>query len=79
MPGIAHRKLEMICDAWTQHQQIRHMMLFLQVQQLHLVYGEDFKTYDNEAINVVKDTLYQLAKEFQLGVVVGQDYGMGLS
>src|SRR4051812_21280104 len=30
VPGIAHGKLEMIRKAWTEHQEIRSVMLFLQ-------------------------------------------------
>ena len=62
--GIAKTKLEMISKAWTEHQEIRNVMLFLQSHQISTLFAvKIFKTYGNEAIEVVKNNPYRLAED----------------
>ena len=52
--GIARLKLEMISNAWTEHQEIRNVMLFLQSHQISTLFAvKIYKTYGNEAIEIV--------------------------
>ncbi|TXK33771.1 AAA family ATPase [Pontibacter qinzhouensis] len=62
--GIARLKLEMIRKAWTEHQEIRNVMLFLQSHQISTLFAvKIYKTYGNEAIEIVKDNPYRLATD----------------
>lgn len=62
--GIARLKLEMISRAWTEHQEIRNVMLFLQEHHISTLFAvKIFKTYGAEAIEVVKANPYRLARD----------------
>ena len=62
--GIAKLKLEMIRTAWREHQEIREVMLFLQTHNISTLFSvKIYKTYGNEAIEVVKENPYRLAQD----------------
>ncbi|HEY1111967.1 MAG TPA: helix-hairpin-helix domain-containing protein, partial [Chitinophagaceae bacterium] len=62
--GIAALKLRMISQAWTEHQEIRNVMLFLQAHHISTLFAvKIYKTYGNEAIEVVKNNPYRLARD----------------
>lgn len=62
--GIAKLKLQMISKAWVEHQEIRNVMLFLQEHSISTLFAvKIYKTYGNEAIEIVKDNPYRLAKD----------------
>ncbi|GAF03760.1 SF1B family DNA helicase RecD2 [Saccharicrinis fermentans] len=62
--GIAQAKLDQIQSSWTEHREIRNVMLFLQEYGVSTLFAvKIFKTYGNEAINIVKDNPYQLSKD----------------
>ncbi|MCC9138870.1 AAA family ATPase [Pontibacter silvestris] len=62
--GIARLKLEKISKAWVEHQEIRNVMLFLQSHQISTLFAvKIYKTYGNEAIELVKDNPYRLAAD----------------
>jgi len=62
--GIARLKLEMISRAWTEHQEIRNVMLFLQSHNISTLFAvKIYKTYGNDAIEVVRDNPYRLASD----------------
>jgi exodeoxyribonuclease V alpha subunit len=64
VPGIARAKLEMIRSAWTEHQEIRNVMLFLQSHHISTLFAvKIYKTYGNEAIEIVKTNPYRLAED----------------
>jgi exodeoxyribonuclease V alpha subunit len=54
----------MISKAWTEHQEIRNVMLFLQSHQISTLFAvKIYKTYGNEAIDIVKTNPYRLAED----------------
>lgn len=62
--GIAKLKLEMISKAWVEHQEIRNVMLFLQSHNISTLFAvKIYKTYGNEAIEMVKSNPYRLAAD----------------
>lgn len=62
--GIAKRKLEMISKAWIEHQEIRNVMLFLQAHHISTLFAvKIYKTYGNDAIEIVKTNPYRLAAD----------------
>jgi exodeoxyribonuclease V alpha subunit len=62
--GIAKLKLEMISKAWAEHQEIRNVMLFLQAHNISTLFAvKIFKTYGNDAIEMVKTNPYRLAAD----------------
>jgi exodeoxyribonuclease V alpha subunit len=62
--GIARLKLEMISKAWAEHQEISNVMLFLQAHNISTLFAvKIFKTYGNEAIELVKTNPYRLAAD----------------
>jgi exodeoxyribonuclease V alpha subunit len=62
--GIARLKLQMISRAWTEHQEIRNVMLFLQAHNISTLFAvKIYKTYGNDAIELVKSNPYRLATD----------------
>ncbi|WP_114782337.1 SF1B family DNA helicase RecD2 [Botryobacter ruber] len=62
--GIARLKLEMISKAWVEHQEIRNVMLFLQSHHISTLFAvKIYKTYGNDAIEIVKSNPYRLATD----------------
>ena len=65
VPGIAELKLATISQAWTEHRQIREVMMFLQTHGISTLFAvKIFKEYGNEAIERVSEDPYRLAKDF---------------
>ncbi len=65
VPGIAHKKLDMISDAWTEHKAIREVMMFLQSHGISTLFAvRIYKQYGNDAIAIVTDDPYRLANDF---------------
>ena len=64
VPGIAERKLLHIKNSWQEHKAIRDVMIFLQEYGISTLYAvKIFKAYGNEAISIVSNNPYQLAKD----------------
>ena len=62
--GIARLKLDMISKAWTEHQEIRNVMLFLQSHNISTLFAvKIYKTYGNDAIQIVQNNPYRLAAD----------------
>ena len=62
--GIARLKLEMIRLAWLEHQEIRNVMLFLQDHHISTLFAvKIYKTYGNDAIEIVTNNPYRLAAD----------------
>ncbi|MGV3586961.1 MAG: AAA family ATPase [Adhaeribacter sp.] len=62
--GIARGKLEMISKAWAEHQEIRNVMLFLQSHNISTLFAvKIYKTYGNDAIELVTQNPYRLATD----------------
>jgi exodeoxyribonuclease V alpha subunit len=65
VPGIAHKKLEMINTAWTEHRAIREVMMFLQSHGISTLFAvRIYKQYGNNAIRLVTDDPYRLSNDF---------------
>jgi len=62
--GIGPKRVAMISRAWTEQKQIREVMLFLQAHGICTAYAPKiFKTYGNQAIQVMRENPYQLASD----------------
>lgn len=64
VPGIAKKKLKTIMAAWEEHKDIKDVMLFLQSYDISTLFAvKIYKTYGKEAIKIVSDNPYRLAKD----------------
>ena len=62
--GIGKKRVEMVRKAWADQKEIRQVMLFLQSHGVSSGYATKiFKTYGNEAIEVVQENPYRLATD----------------
>ncbi len=62
--GIGPKRLEMIRRAWEEQKQIREVMLFLQSHGLSTAFAPKiFKTYGSQAIQVMQENPFQLARD----------------
>lgn len=65
VPGIASRKLVMIEAAWTEHRAVRDVMMFLQGHGISTLFAvRIYKSYGDQAIEIVKKDPYRLANDF---------------
>ncbi|MBN1932495.1 MAG: AAA family ATPase [Desulfobacterales bacterium] len=63
--GIAHKKLVMISEAWTEHRAIRNVMMFLQSHGISTLFAvRIYKEYGDHAIEYVNEDPYRLALDF---------------
>jgi exodeoxyribonuclease V alpha subunit len=64
VPGIAHKKLTAIREAWQAHRAIRDVMMFLQSHGISTLYAvRIYKEYGDKAIAVVSEDPYRLASD----------------
>lgn len=64
VPGIAEKKLSMIKSSWEEHRSIRDVMIFLQGHGLSTLFATKiFKTYGDQAIQIVNQNPYRLAQD----------------
>ena len=65
VPGIAHKKLEMISTAWAEHRAIRDVMMFLQSHGISTLFSvRIYKAYGRNAIAWITQDPYRLASDF---------------
>ncbi|MCP3954759.1 MAG: AAA family ATPase, partial [Desulfobacterales bacterium] len=63
--GIASKKLKSIEQAWSEHQSIREVMMFLQGHGISTLFAvRIFKEYGDHAIEMVSEDPYRLAHDF---------------
>ena len=63
-PGVGPRRVESIKRAWEEQQEIRGVMLFLQGHGVSAAYSTRiYKTYGQDAVNVVRENPYRLAQD----------------
>ena len=80
--GIGRKRVQMIQDAWEEQREIKNVMLFLQSHNVSTTHAAKiFKTYQNEAINIVTENPYRLADDiYGIGFVtadtIAQKLGM---
>jgi len=64
VPGIAGRKLETIRVSWDEHRAIRDVMIFLQGYGISTLFATKiYKTYGDQAIQIVAANPYRLAHD----------------
>lgn len=64
VPSIGKSKLEQIKTSWTEHKAIKDVMIFLQSYGISTLYSvKIYKQYGNDAINIVTQNPYNLAKD----------------
>jgi len=64
VPGIAEKKLLEIKKSWEEHKAIRDVMLFLQGYGISTLFAvKIYKAYGNNAIKIVSENPYRLAKD----------------
>ncbi|PWU21804.1 MAG: recombinase RecD [Bdellovibrio sp.] len=62
VPGIASKKLQTIRCSWEEHRAVRDVMIFLQNYGISTLFATKiFKTYGNQAIDIVAKNPYRLA------------------
>ncbi|RKU26540.1 ATP-dependent RecD-like DNA helicase [Candidatus Poribacteria bacterium] len=80
--GIGRKRVRMIQDAWEEQREIKNVMLFLQSHNVSTAHAAKiFKTYQNEAIQIVTENPYRLADDiYGIGFVtadtIAQKLGM---
>lgn len=63
-PGVGPRRVESIRRAWEEQQEIRGVILFLQGHGVSAAYSTRiYKTYGQDAVQVVQDNPYRLAQD----------------
>ncbi len=69
--GVGKKRIQMIRTAWDEQKEVRSVMLFLQSHGVSTAYAAKiFKTYGQDAIHIVKENPYRLAKDiFGIGFV----------
>ena len=64
VPGVGRVRARKITEAWAEQQEIKEIMLFLQAHDVSTSLAvRIYKTYRGEAIAVVRDEPYRLARE----------------
>lgn len=64
VPGIARKRIDMICRAWQDQKQIKEIMLFLQTQGVSPSLAvKIYKQYGDQSIPVVRTDPYRLARD----------------
>ncbi len=65
VPGIARKRLESIEKAWVEHRAIRNVMMFLQSHGISTLFAvKIYKSYGDNAIDMVNRDPYRLANDF---------------
>jgi len=63
-PGIGKSKARAIVEAWDEHKEVRHIMLFLQGHGISATYAmKIYKQYGDQAIEIVSKNPYRLAHD----------------
>ncbi|MCP4671562.1 MAG: ATP-dependent RecD-like DNA helicase, partial [Desulfobacula sp.] len=80
VPGIGKKRIKMIKTAWDEQREVRSVMLFLQSHGVSPAYAAKiFKTYGQDAINIVKENPYRLARDiFGIGFITADDIAQKL-
>lgn len=81
--GIGKKRIQMIRTAWEEQKEVRSVMLFLQSHGVSTAYAAKiFKVYGQDAISIVKDNPYRLARDiFGIGFLtadrIAEQLGVG--
>lgn len=75
LPGIGKNRQEQIVNSFVEQKAIAHIMLFLQEKGISSAYAlKIFKTYQEDAINIIEKNPYQLAEDvWGIGFKIADD------
>lgn len=78
--GIGKKRVKMIQKAWDEQKEVRSVMLFLQSHGVSTAYAAKiYKVYGQDAINIVKENPYRLARDiFGIGFLTADSIAMNL-
>ncbi|MFH2092846.1 MAG: ATP-dependent RecD-like DNA helicase [Pseudomonadota bacterium] len=78
--GIGQKRIDMIKLAWDEQKEVQTVMLFLQSHGVSTGYAAKiFRTYGQDAICIVKENPYQLARDiFGIGFITADDIAKNL-
>ena len=82
VPGIGKKRIDMIVRAWEAQCEIKNVMLFLQSHNVSTAHAAKiYKTYENQAIPIVRENPYRLADDiygigFKTADTVAQKLGV---
>ncbi|MFH2058089.1 MAG: ATP-dependent RecD-like DNA helicase [Pseudomonadota bacterium] len=78
--GIGKKRIQMIRLAWDEQKEVRSVMLFLQSHGVSTGYAAKiFKTYGQDAISIVKENPYQLARDiYGIGFITADNIAQNL-
>ena len=82
VPGIGKKRIDMIVRAWEEQCEIKNVMLFLQSHNVSTAHAAKiYKTYENQAIPIVRENPYRLADDiygigFKTADTVAQKLGV---
>ena len=78
--GIGKKRIKMIRIAWDEQKEVRSVMLFLQSHGVSTGYAAKiYKTYGQDAILIVKDNPYQLARDiYGIGFITADNIAQNL-
>jgi exodeoxyribonuclease V alpha subunit len=64
VPGVGAKRVQMITTAWLEQQAIKEVMIFLQSHSVSTSLATKiYKTYGDDAINIVREDPYRLARD----------------
>jgi exodeoxyribonuclease V alpha subunit len=64
VPGVGAKRVQMITTAWIEQQAIKEVMIFLQSHSVSTSLATKiYKTYGDDAINIVREDPYRLARD----------------
>ncbi|MCU0527688.1 MAG: ATP-dependent RecD-like DNA helicase [Elainella sp. Prado103] len=80
VPGIAHKRVQMIQIAWAAQKAIKEVMLFLQSHGVATTYAvKIYKQYGDNSIDIVKRNPYQLASDiYGIGFITADQIARNL-
>ena len=82
VPGIGKKRVDTIKEAWAAQREIKNVMLFLQSNNVSTAHAvKIYKTYENDAIAIVRENPYRLADDiygigFKTADTISQNLGI---
>lgn len=64
IPGIGHKRIQMIAESWERQKEVKNIMLFLQEHGVSTAFAAKiYRQYGNESISRMKENPFQLADD----------------
>lgn len=83
IPGIGHKRIQMIAESWERQKEVKNIMLFLQEHGVSTAFAAKiYRQYGNESIARMKENPFQLADDiwgigFRTADGIAQKLGFG--